>query len=242
MMNLDEGFCFECCQPGECVRMITEPISPGAIVMYLCQTCAEKAASMFPIRGESEMKENCQNCRYSAPVTKGDGSWRQAPSLLHTLVCRRNAPVVLTSKDCPYQYRPMTSEQGWCGEWKAEPATTCTMHLDPGLECLDKTPEEDPCEKCVQCGGTLTFSSRAVGDGYCHRCGHKVSATERFRESQVTELKAVIRFALDKCVSRDEVSLNNPYAFACLRNPDWHDFAAMALKAGVFVMKPEGDS
>lgn len=122
-----------------------------------------------------------------------------------------------------------------------------SMQDDPGGDIVVLHPFEDeeqeseergPGKKCIKCGCQLLFSARAVGDGHCHICGHRVLAAERTRrEVLVSELRAVIYFALDKCVSRTAGNLVNPFAY--LRQQDWDDFAAMALKAGVFVLKEE---
>ncbi len=175
-MNLEEGVCFECGYHGECVWIVTQPSTPGTPVMWLCRACAEKAAAMFPIRGESEMKETCENCRFQVESE-----------------CRR------------YPRGAVRMNKYWCGKWKA------------------------------------IVAAETVGDGYCHRCGHGLLAAQNGNlKSQVEKLQAVIRFALDKCVSRTAGNLDNPFAY--LWQQDWDDFAALALKAGVSLLKQEEGS
>lgn len=89
-------------------------------------------------------------------------------------------------------------------------------------------PEDRLCDgcradRCVDCGGRLASNVKATKDGYCHRCAHKALLAERIRrEALVSELKAVIYFAL-------------PKADAYFRQKDWEEFVCRAKAAGVEV-------
>lgn len=47
-----------------------------------------------------------------------------------------------------------------------------------GIESVERPVSESPEDNCKDCGSRMLFSSRQVGDGYCHRCGHMRLAIE----------------------------------------------------------------